>query len=102
MKYNDQHIINEHTKDAFIRYWQLGLPPGSFCTAVLANDLLSAAHKADHWNKNMLADTVKWVNANAPRGSWGSYDAVQGWLEKNEHFQAYQQALTFDILKETA
>lgn len=100
--YNDQHIINQHAMESFDRYWQHGLPPGSFCTAVLANDLIGAAHKADHWNKNILADIAKWVSVNAPRGSWGSYEAVQGWLEKNEHYENYQRALTFTILKEPA
>ena len=100
MKYDYEFQINQHAKESFERYWQQGLPPGGFCTAVLANDLSGAAQKADHWNRNLLASTVQWVYHNAPRGSYGSYDAVQGWLDKNEHFRAYQKVLTFEILKE--
>lgn len=98
--YNDEFQINDHARESFERYWQLGLPPGGFCSAVLANDLIGATQKADHWNRPLLADTAQWVYHNAPRGSWGSYEAVQGWMDGNEHFQAYQKILAFNILKE--
>lgn len=100
--YDDQHIINEHAKESFDNYFNHGFAPGGFGTAVLANDLIGAAYKADHWNSALLASTVKWVEKNAPAGSWGSYDIVQGWLDGNEYFQAHQKKLAFDILKDPA
>ena len=100
--YNDEWQINQYAKESFERYFEQGLPPGSFCTAVLANDLISAANKADHWNQTLLASTAQWVYHNAPRGSWGSYEAVQGWLDKNQYYQEHQKQLTFTILQDSA
>ena len=101
MKPDDIHIP-DHARDSFERYFRYGLAPGSFCAAILANDLISAANKADHWNRPHLADIALWILHNAPYGSWGSYEKIQGWLDKNEHYQNYQKALTFNILKDTA
>jgi hypothetical protein len=100
MNYADIHIP-DHAHEALEQYFQFGFAPGSFCTAVLANDLFSAAAKADHWNRTYLADIARWVQHNAPYGSWGSYEKIQGWLDKNEHYQNYQKSLTFNILKDT-
>jgi hypothetical protein len=97
MDYKDTQIP-DHAREAFYRYFRYGFAPGGFCSAVLANDLISAAAKADHWNRPYLADIVLWVQNNAPTGSWGSYDQLQGWLDKNHHYQNYQKILTFNIL----
>ena len=94
--------IPDHTREAFERYFKYGFAPGGFCTAVLANDLTAAAHKADHWNRPLTADIALWVQYNAPRGSWGTWEIVQGWLDKNECYQNYQKVLTFKILEGTA
>lgn len=92
--------IPDHTRKTFINYFRHALPPGGFCTAVLANDLVGAVQKADFVNKEFLADIVQWLIWHAPSDSWGSYDRVEGWLNRNEHFEAYQKRLTFDILQE--
>ena len=98
----DPHFIQipDHARAALEMYFKQGFAPGSFCTAVLANDLNAAAHRADPWNRANLADIARWVQHNAPRGSWGSYEAVEGWLSKNKHYENYQRELTFNILKE--
>jgi len=101
MNYADIHIP-DHAREAFERYFRYGFAPGSFCAAILANDLIAAANKADHWNSPHLADIALWIQYNAPYGSWGSYEMIQGWLDKNEHYQHYQKVLTFSILKDTA
>ena len=93
-------IIPTHAKEAFIRYFDEGLAPGGFCSAVLANDLLAASARADYWNKQSLGDIMLWVIEHGPKGSYGSYEHVQGWLDKNEFFQAYQKQRLVDILKE--
>ena len=98
----DPHVIQipDHARSAFKKYFLHGFAPGSFCTAVLANDLNAAAHRADPWNRANLADIARWIQQNAPRGSWGSYEAVEGWLSKNKHYENYQRERTFNILKE--
>lgn len=92
--------IPDHARESFELYFQNGFAPGGFCTAVLANDLNAAAHKADPWNRANLCDIARWIQHNAPYGSWGSYEAVEGWLSKNEHYENYQRERTFNILKE--
>lgn len=89
-----------HTQEAFDRYFAHAIEPGSFGIAVLCNNLRDAAATADHWNKQSLADIVAWLEQNAPRGSWGSPEIVQGWLNKNEWYNAYQKSLTFEILSQ--
>ena len=92
--------IPDHVREALERYFVHGFAPGGFCSAVLANDLMSAVQKADHWNQLNLSDIANWVLHNAPNGSWGSYEHVQGWLDKNEFFQENQKRLIVKILKE--
>ena len=92
--------IADHTRESFERYFRYGYQPGSFGTAVLCNNLFEAVMRADHVNRESLAHLVYWIEENAPAGSWGSREAVYGWLNKNEAYQAYQKKLTFDILSQ--
>lgn len=87
------------SEQALYNYFVHGLEPGGFITAVLANDLLAASAKADHWNKSLITQYAKWLAFRAPPGSYGSYDAVRGWLSKNEHYNEFQKAIAFDMLK---
>lgn len=57
-----------------------GWMPGSFHTALFANDLLGAAlhtHPMNDWDS--IVHFMKWVKNNAPREAWGSYEDVQYW-----------------------
>jgi len=92
--------IPDHTREAFDRYFRYGVEPGSFGMAVLSNDLTMAVFKADQENIRSLYQIVHWLQENAPRGSWGNPEIVQGWLSKNKWFDTYQKHLTFDILSE--
>ena len=70
---------------AMRRYLEHGLVPGHFLTAVLSNDLMEAAGRADDENRAALFDWVKWLYNEAPRGSFGSPEAVKAWLEYRQH-----------------
>jgi len=91
-------LRNKTLEEAFRRYWDLGLPPGSFATAVLANDLIGAAALADTWNRPELAHIIQWVVTHAPRGSWGSYEIVDSWLSQDKAFDQWQKQRVADIL----
>ena len=52
-------------------------PFGRFLTAVLANDLFTAARVADGTNRRLLATYAQFVVAVIPSTARGSYDAVQ-------------------------
>ena len=90
--------IPEHTKDTFENYFIRGWEPGSFGMSVLCNDLVGAVSRADHINRMHLSEIVVWLVENAPRGSWGSEEAVREWLKKGPAFENYQKKRVLEIL----
>lgn len=94
----DGYRIPEHTQGALERYLTHGLEPGSFLMAVLVNDLFGAVGRADSWNSAALADIVKWLYNEAPRGSFGNEELVNDWLNRGEYFKAFNKQLVVDIL----
>lgn len=62
-------------------YFQHGIEPGSFLTAVLSNDLRGAAKRADGRNQRLLFEHVRWLYNEAPNGSWGSAENFKRWVE---------------------
>lgn len=65
---------------AFQRYFDYHISPGSFGTALLALDIHSAMSRADHNNQRLLGELIEWLDKNAPREAWGSWDKVNNWL----------------------
>ena len=47
---------------------------------MLCNDLAGAVGRADHWNRQALADIIECISDLAPRRSWGSVESVKNWL----------------------
>jgi hypothetical protein len=72
--------VPSHMHDAIVRYFENGIPPGSFYSAVLTNDLREAVAFADHINQEHLVNHVRWLYNYAPSGSWGSRHAYMNWL----------------------
>jgi LPS sulfotransferase NodH len=58
-----------------------GIRPGDFLYAVLSNDLKSAVLKADHINKDKLADYVGFLYMSAEHRAWWSEEKVEAWLQ---------------------
>lgn len=79
--FNYPYFIGSSTRYALNNYWLLGIPPGSFATALLQGNLFRAAANADHNNKQFLAEIANWVELNAPLGSIGSAQAVANWIQ---------------------
>ena len=73
--------IPEHMHGGMLRYLLHGLPPGSFLTAVLSNDLREAVAYADEKNQSSLARYVVFLHNHAPLGAWGSPERVSEWIE---------------------
>jgi hypothetical protein len=94
----DGYHVPEHTQGALERYLTHGLEPGSFLTAVLTNDLFGAVNRADTWNSQSLADIVKWLYNEAPRGSFGDEELVKAWLNRGPAFEEFNKQLVVDIL----
>lgn len=93
-----QARLTETSKESLYNYFVHGLEPGSFMTCVLSNDLIGAAGRADFLNIDLLGEYAKWLVNHAPYQSYGSSEAVKGWLNKNEYFQQFQKELVAERL----
>lgn len=59
-----------------------GYPPGGFLSAVFSNDLMETFGRADPDSVRGLHATLTWIHTFAPRGCWGSPDALKNWNER--------------------
>ena len=75
-----EYGIPDYMQGGIIRYYENGISPGSFLTAVIDNDLREAVGRADDTNKHCLHKYVMWFYNQAPRGSWGHASASEQWL----------------------
>ena len=75
-------FIPEHMHNVLKLYIERGVPPGSFMSAVICNDLSGAMGRADHINQHRIFDIVKWFYNYAPIDCWGNEDKYHGWLER--------------------
>jgi hypothetical protein len=73
--------VPEHMSDGIARYIEARIPPGSFLTALLSNDFIGAAQRADHENLAALDAWAKLFHNYLPIGSYGSPAAVAAWLK---------------------
>lgn len=87
-----------HTQEALFNYFVHGYEPGGFLSAVLRNDLVGAASKADSTNKECLANIAIWIMNNAPYGSWGDQDLIDRWLKKGPYQQRFEKEYVLHLL----
>lgn len=72
-------MLPEHMKAELDKYKNGDHPYefGGFMTAILANDLVGAASRADGQNRNLLFEYASYLYNDLPRGMWGSYKIVE-------------------------
>lgn len=74
--------VDQEYAGTMINYLVHGFEPGSFFTAVLANNFLDAMRSSHPANTiNALKKLSGWIHAHMPTQAWGSYAAVNTWLE---------------------
>ena len=91
-------ILSEHSRNLLLHTFSLwdvkqeyrghvygylvdGWPPGSFYTAVFANDFANAMARSHPSNRvDELKSLAGWINEHMPEQACGSYDAVEKWL----------------------
>jgi len=78
----DYSKLPEHMQDGMRLYIERGIEGGSFMTAVLCNDLMGAAGKADHINRECLFDYCNFLYNEAPTSCHGSREKVEAWIER--------------------
>lgn len=74
----------EHMKEGLLLYLNHRIGPGGFMRAVLSNDLTLALARADEVNQKKLKNIMEYIYNCCPAPSWGSYEKVDKWLDKNE------------------
>lgn len=74
-------LIPEHCREGLKLYFEEGIMPGGFLTAVLENDLVGAFSKADQINSGRMEDYARYLWNYADRRSYGSPQKVIMWCE---------------------
>jgi hypothetical protein len=73
--------VPSEMSEPMLNYLVYGFSPGSFYTAVLANDALTAFASSHPSNRMTdLKALAGWIQDCAPAISWGSYERVRDWL----------------------
>jgi len=80
--------IPKHMQGGIIRFYESGIPPGHFLTAVIDNDLRGAIERADDENIHLLKNYVQWFYNHAPSGSWGHAGSTRRWCQDFERESA--------------
>jgi len=73
--------IPDHMVDGVVRYIVDKIPPGSFLSAVINNELKEAYISADDINSHHLRNYVQFFYSSAPAGCWGFSGAVSKWID---------------------
>ncbi len=94
----DEYEVPSHTVEALERYWTYGYSPGSFLSSLLCGDIYGAIGRADHWNKAALGQIVEYIVHKAPRGSYGTSNLYQDWINRGVAFEQHQKQRVVDIL----
>lgn len=73
------HVTSDYS-DPIFNYLVYGWNPGSFFTAVLANDFRRAVQSSHPGNTiPALKNLSGWMGDHMPKKAWGSWEAVQAW-----------------------
>lgn len=72
--------VSEHIRESLARYVDHGVPLGDFLEAVVANDLVGAAVRADLSNAGALAAIAGVVYRELPITCWGSRRVYNAWI----------------------
>lgn len=71
--------IPRHMWESIVEYIVQGHPVGEFLEALLCNDLMKVARKADHMNLPRLPDYAAFLEGCAPATCFGSVAAYNEW-----------------------
>ncbi len=72
-------LVPEHYRSTLKRYVERGRHPGNFGEALISNDLVGAAWRADKYNHPHLADLADFLLRFAPGDSFGSPEKFRSW-----------------------
>jgi len=79
----DYSFLPPHMQEGTEGYVERGVNPGGFLYAVLTNDLINAAGRADTINLLYLDKWARWLFNEAPSTCWGSKERVAAWIARS-------------------
>lgn len=74
--------IPDYMMDGMRNYIEHGVPPGSFLTAVICNDLFEACGHADDTNLRNIPAYCSYFYSEAPPQCWGSSEKMHAWMTR--------------------
>lgn len=77
----DWSLIPEYMIGGLRRYIEHGVPPGSFLTALLSNDLRGTFECADDENRKCVENYVRFLYNYGPSECWGSRARFDAWCK---------------------
>jgi hypothetical protein len=77
---DEYYPIRNDMREALERYLNHGIMPGSFLTALLENNLVEAAGRADTWNATRLHHYAGYMYNHLPSNAWGSPEKVESFI----------------------
>ena len=83
-RYSGKAHLPERMEGAYLRHLLRGIPPGSFLTAVLENNLSEAFGRADLESQATMFSLVSYLYNHAPIGCKGSAEAVKAWQKERQ------------------
>jgi len=78
-------------RESFDRYVKHGIPTGDFLRAVLAHDLMAAAHRAETDCERALVTIARYVHRHVRLTAHGSYGVVDTWIAWHREERAKTQ-----------
>lgn len=99
--------VPEHTQETLANYLMRGWAPGGFCESMLAMDMERALYTADIANRQVMWVIGRWILETCPTGSWGSYEAVNHWINdtdgrRSRYVNREEKKEIWNLLKEGA
>lgn len=78
----DYSALPDHMQEGTRRYIERGGQVGNFLTEVFSNRLVQAYSRADEMNQAFMTVWASFLYNQAPRGCWGSPEAVEKWQRR--------------------
>jgi hypothetical protein len=78
----DWSLIPYHMIGGLRLFIEDGIPPGSFLTALLSNDLRETFARADEENSRSIKNWLIFLYNYAPSDCWGSPAKFNAWIER--------------------
>lgn len=79
IKYN---MLPKHMQESTRAYIEHGIKPSGFLYAVLTNNLVEAAMRADHVNQMYLFQWADWLYNECPTVAWKTEENISNWIKQ--------------------